>query len=383
MFPEKNITKENLFTNSYYRQKVENFTVSVAFVLVGIISIFGNIVILIVVWKSEKLRHSQYIYKFSIAISDIIWGSLISFYFICISILSYSRKSYLFIEEEYFVTPRTFINSQNFTVYNYNINTLKLVFTVYNYNNNTLKLVLKDYENIKNVLTVLEYILPTAFLVSIFSLVFAAADRYYALTFPFRYKAKNTLKIAKYCSIIIWIICIFLFLFTIFENVNVLSKTSFLQPGFKTCLNCDIPLNQKVVSTLLFSLFLLMWVLTILTISSLLKNYMKSKKLNRKISKRIALEKQMSFILIVMVLAFTFCLCLTLYSHICYYFCEESYYIETYTSTKIHIALALLATNSIWNFIIYNVMNKSFRTELIKLFRKNKLQTLPKTIFNT
>ena len=342
---------------------------SFVFVLIGIISICGNIVILIVVWKSKQLRHSQYIYKFSIAVSDIIWGSLISFYFVYISILSYSRKFYLFIEEEYFITPTTLTNSESFTVYNYNINTLKLV--------------LKDNENIKNVFNVLECILPIAFLVSIFSLVFSATDRYCALTFPFRYKTANTLKIAKYCSVLIWIICIFLFLFTIFENVNVLSKTAFLQPRFKTCFNCDIPLNQRIVSILLFSLFSLMWVLTILTICSLLKNYMKSTKLNRKVSKRLALEKQMSFILIVMVLAFTFCLCLTLYNHICYYFCEESYYIETYTNTRVHVSLALLATNSIWNFVIYNVMNKKFRTELMKLFRNNKLQTLPKTISNT
>ena len=322
-----------------------------------------------VVWKSEHLRHSQYIYKFSIAISDIVWGSLISFYFIYISVLSYSRKSYLFIEEEHFITPRKLTNSQKFTVYNYNINTLKLI--------------LKDNENINSVFNILEYILPIAFLVSVMSLVFAATDRYYALAFPFKYKALNILKIAKISSVTTWIVCISLFLFTFFENVNVLSKTAFLQPRFKTCLDCVVPLNQKVVSVLLFGLFSLMWILTILTISSLLKNYTKSKKLNRKTSKRSALEKQMSFTLVAMVFAFSCCLSLTLYNHICYYVCEENYYIKTYTNTRVHVSLALLATNSVWNFVIYNVMNKKFRTAFIKVFRKKKLQTLPKTISDT
>ena len=46
--------------------------------LIGTISVFGNLIILIVIYKSKQLRHSQYVYNFSIAISDIIWGFSIS-----------------------------------------------------------------------------------------------------------------------------------------------------------------------------------------------------------------------------------------------------------------------------------------------------------------
>ena len=48
----------------------------------GMVSVIGNFIVLFVVYKSKQLRHSQYVYNCSIAVSDIIWGFTISIYFL-------------------------------------------------------------------------------------------------------------------------------------------------------------------------------------------------------------------------------------------------------------------------------------------------------------
>ena len=319
---------------------------------------FGNALVLIVVYKSKQLRHSQYVYKCSVAISDIVWGSVISFYFIYISVLFYYENNFFFNESESFDLPIE--SADNST-------------TVYSYKVDTIQLLPKELDNFTRVYDVLEYVLPVAFLVSIVTLACAAGDRYAALTFPFRYRRLDSLKFAKIISAAVWILCAFCFLYTFFDDANGLSKTSFLQPLFKNCPDCVVGTNQKVVSSILFGLFTVLWVLTGLTMFSLMKNYTRMRRAKVKVNNRMAVEKQMSLVLVAMVVAFTFCLSLTLYSHACYYACEESFYELTYTSKRMHVSLALLATNSVWNFLIYGAMNKNFRSALVKLFRaKNK-----------
>ena len=49
--------------------------------LIGTVSVVGNFIVFFVLYKSKQLRHSQYVYNCSIAISDIVWGFTVSFYF--------------------------------------------------------------------------------------------------------------------------------------------------------------------------------------------------------------------------------------------------------------------------------------------------------------
>ena len=50
--------------------------------LIGTISVVGNFIVLFVCYKSKQLRHSQYVYNCSIALSDIVWGFTISIFFL-------------------------------------------------------------------------------------------------------------------------------------------------------------------------------------------------------------------------------------------------------------------------------------------------------------
>ena len=110
-------------------------------------------------------------------------------------------------------------------------------------------------------------------------------------------------------------------MFTLFYNLIKGKSISYLlQPLYEedTSNYINNP-NLIFVSVLVFVLLLLLWLLTLLTLVNLYKTYKRSLKLNRRTRKKISSEKQMSLVLIFMVLAFTFSLSPTLYNHVLMY----------------------------------------------------------------
>ena len=190
------------------------------------------------------------------------------------------------------------------------------------------------------------------------------------LTFPFRYKKTNTKRLAKIISILIWVKITFIYVpFYIKTRSSPRSSTFILQP----CLHCtSADKRQTVKIIIIFVSFFLLWVLTLLTLVSLKNNYEKSKNLNRIAQKDFAAEKQMSVILILMVFAFTFSLLPTMYNYFYSTFFKNKVgnkRIRVYYLVDSLIYASFLATNSIWNIVIYNVFNKNFRVALTKLFK--------------
>ena len=55
--------------------------------------------------------------------------------------------------------------------------------------------------------------------VSLVLLIFAAADTYFALAFPLRYRRTNAIKLAKVSSKYSWILSAFFNVFTLFYNL--------------------------------------------------------------------------------------------------------------------------------------------------------------------
>ena len=332
-------------------------------------SVFGNILVLVVIYKSKELRHSQYTYKSSIAISDIIWGSILSYSFISELVRTLLKNSFAVVTLDYSQQMKESID--NVTNYYYGVQILTFL-------PNRLP-------NSPDLFNPFNFVLSAALLVSILTLVFAALDRYFALAYPLKYRSYNTSKYAKIVTVAIWVSCIIFFGYSLIHHLTsspfrYLVTNLYLQPLAPSFENDN--LFMKFFSNVLFVIFISLWLVTILTITSLYKNYKRSKKLNRSISNRVALEKQMSFILLAMVIAFTVCLTLTLFGHICYHFCPLHLYQKIGTKVTL-ISLSLLATNSIWNFVIYNVMNRKFRAALIKLFKRKQLQTSINTVSTT
>ena len=72
-----------------------------------------------------------------------------------------------------------------------------------------------------------------------------------------------------------------------------------------------------------------------------------------------------------MVVAFTFSLFQTIYFNVSFYLYNEYSYASIVQNFFI-ISVAFLATNSVWNLVIYNTLNKKFRCALINFCFKCK-----------
>ena len=326
----------------------------IIFSAIMLVSLILNTLIIIVIRKTKEFRHSQYVYKISIAVSDIIWS-------LCLCILSgygvYIHKNFFILCQQ----PDISFNTVSTVVY---VN-CKLICNI------PLKFL--ALHNIFMVFNSILLLLATiSFTVSLVSLIFSAADRYFALAHPFTYRSTNTIKVAKISTAFIWILNIFTFLYALLENkaVTVLFQPS---PIYKELSFFKKKTNQGFVSVLLFVLFFLLWLFTFLTLLSLYKTYKRSLRLNRSVKENIAPEKQMSLVLVAMVVAFTFSLFPTLYNTILLYINKNDYIKKKHEAyIKLFIAVPFLITNSIWNILVYNILNKKFRTAFKALFKTNK-----------
>ena len=130
-------------------------------------SVVGNLTVILVVYKSKQLRHSQYVYNCSIAVSDIIWGFTISIYFLIFFV------ELLNFDPCYLTDMNIFLNKVEITKEKNNI-------TVYKYQLDYVRLYLKFFEKLmdKYFSVVLRFITQITLSVSFISLLFASIDRY-------------------------------------------------------------------------------------------------------------------------------------------------------------------------------------------------------------
>ena len=235
---------------------------------------------------------------------------------------------------------------------------------------------------------ILDCLTPITLYVSFVSLVFASADRFIALTFPFKYRKINSNKVAKIVSVFVWVLSIIIN--TVTSKLDDVKNYSWLlQPNVETGLffegnttlynNETNSLNRNITSVILIVLFISLLTLNFLTVFSLYKSYKRSKLLNRKNKKGVSLEKQMSLILIFMVFAFTASSFPTIYKHVNVYLVDIDFkdYIF-FKGNSFLISVTFLATNSVWNFIIYNILNKKFRLAFVSIFCKKHNSNLLK-----
>ena len=338
----------------------------VFYLLIGTVSVVGNFVVLFVVYKSKQLRHSQYVYKCSIAVSDIIWGFSMSycFLFFCIRLLGFDSVHLL---ERNGFKNKIKVNTaeNNITTFKYQLEHVKLMtLSIYKY--------ISLFNNY--VMYVLLFLTPVTILVSFISLLFASIDRYVALTFPFKYKQLNTIKIAKMVSIFVWSLSAIVNTVTLILSLRSHYWSIFLQPVVLGPPDGNYSSNQNTTAIILYILFSLLWIFTFLTLFSMYKSFKRSSSLNKNTKKRVSLEKRMSLILIFMVVAFTFSLFPTIYFNVHLYLAPELKSAnrkspnDTFLDeNSFFVSVAFLTTNSVWNFVIYNILNKKFREAVIKV----------------
>ena len=187
--------------------------------LIGIVSVFGNLILVFVVIKSKELRHSQYVYKCSIAVSDAIWGVIITWYYFYTFLAKFSLA---YIQQSLnSVIPTKIVDRNNITTYKYEID-----------------LVSSFRKQLFLSQPALYYMLifsPITLFVSFISLVFAAGDRYLAIAFPLKYKQINTIRWAKVFSVVIWLTSIVVYFFSVALSVHnnfLLQPKSYSYLGF-------------------------------------------------------------------------------------------------------------------------------------------------------
>ena len=323
------------------------------FTSIGLLSIFGNFLIIVVIWKTKEFRHSQYVFKFSIAISDIVWAL-----FLC-----FTATNNFF---DYFITKYVHIRLE---CQPYKLSDSFLIDKSHDVKHFSCSLTLPSGTSLMLYFTLFVNVnflfMKISLIVTLVSLVFAAGDRYFAIAFPFRYKKHNTIKIAKVLSKVIWLLSTVVTFFTDFCEIKFKRITVLLQPF--SCKNQNHIFN----AIFLFVLFSLLWMFTFLTLKSVYESYKRSLKLNRAVRTRFLAEKQMSLVLIFMVAAFTLSLSSTLYNHIRFYVLKLVYSVcnDDEINLNAYISTYFLSTISVWNIFIYNVINKKFRLAFKALFK--------------
>ena len=274
------------------------------FAIIVPVSVFGNTLVICVILKSKELRHTQYVYKISIAVADFIWGLTISYIFLEQCCLIFSKNIDINLYRDFKLTTSCSKKSDLLVCY-YKVSNTHSYLTLFNFDSTFIDV--KEF---------FEFMfMPITIFASIITLVFSAADRYFALTFPFKYKITNTKKLAKIISLFVWvtIISVYIPFFIKSKRHYSIYYNRILQP----CLHCTTESDlQKFNMVIVFVSFFLLWVFTILTLVSLKNNYKKLKMLNRRARKAFAAEKQMCMILILMVFAFSFSLLPTMYNYI-------------------------------------------------------------------
>ena len=291
--------------------------------VVGATSIIGNLITNIVIIKFKLYKHSQYVYKFSIGVSDFLLGFVIIYHLV-------QHVCFIFFR---------FHTDQLLTL-NFERTILKDVFSEYIY-----------FSNSSNLLKIILFPGYTCIHVSSLTLAFSAYDRYKSIAYPFLYKRSNNVKNAVYSSVFVWLL----------ENVATV-VWKFLHDKYGSDLE---KLERLSFLTFYGFPFVLMWVFTLLCIFSLIKSYNFSKKLNRTYFKRRNTELRLSILFFAMVIAYT----LSTSMHICIYI-HGVILGNVYNFNLSYISFTLLLTNSTWNFILYNLMNKKFRTYVKLLFIK-------------
>ena len=204
----------------FYRKKASVIGEIIFFYSVGLFSTIGNILIIVVIRKTKEFRKSQYVFKTSIAVSDIIWALVLC----CNS----AGKNHQYFNTTYTLECHPTLDDKE-TYVDYEVKHFDCQ-PRYSYYPSM-------FDDEYNVLIFI--LMKISLIVSLISLVFAAADRYFAIVFPFRYKNNNTIKISKVLSIVIWILSALITVFIDFyKAITFKNMFILLQPS-----SCENP-NQ-------------------------------------------------------------------------------------------------------------------------------------------
>lgn len=317
--------------------------------IMSVAVIFANIVVITVFLKTRKLLNSQGIYKLSIAFADLLVGIVV--------IPTFVVTAYYLIFQSH-AGRRTVAQAANYS---------NITFTTYP----AVDRVSRSYYNVVGVLT------TTSLFVSVYTLLAAGIDRLLAVSRPLNYLSSDNKRIAAVTVGVVWVTS---FIFAVFPLAlyerdllyGILTSMLVFLEGEKAMIIYAVTLFIPIILTLVNAVILF----------ALLKRHSHhSRNLTSgnpdSADNSRNLERRLAKTLILMVGTFTACLMpvavLTTVgssmTSVNFRAIEsmDRQGMVAFTSLEF-CAVIVLASNSLWNCLIYNVRNDDFRAEAKKLF---------------
>ena len=310
-----------------------------------------NITVLMVHFVNKKLINAQAVYKISLAISDFLVGVVIFPTFI--SSLVKSVISPLQIKYLTFVGYYKFVDEIKI------LNLTKNPFIPFT---ETLTEPTDEDKRYYNAIGVFSYLSVS---VSEVTLGAAAIDRFKAIYRPLAYNPSNAISTAKKISVAIWIAMLLLSTFPVYAN-------GYRYESYNSILIIPYgPLAPVIYPILLITFTLLMWITTISTFVVYKKTASKRKRLvaNRFQSNQIKQQKRLLQTLGIMVGVFTLCLVPTVPFTLLQDPQSFQDFRSFFNSAGVVVAI-VLASNSLWNFFVYNARNKDFKKTVKNLYSR-------------
>ncbi|XP_039251399.2 uncharacterized protein LOC120328901 isoform X1 [Styela clava] len=327
--------------------------------VLGVATIIANITILSVFGLTPSLRNSQTVYKISLAIADLSVGLLVWPNMLVLQYLTFIQPRTMGDEVTH---PSTVSNNTWLAHFPFGNESL-----VHRYPGGVkAKIIPRPY------ITFVGVCMSLSLTVSIYTLMIASFDRFYAIFKPLKYNKHSAQRYATYTCVALWCLSIFFALLPTFVRIiqyDLISST-FIFPNGITALG--------LLFVALFLPLIITWVVSYATFEMSKKHARNRQKMFSSGSSSIyAIEQRVARTLGIMVGVFTVCILPSVTTIVAGFFLPQTVWgdpnnIDVYTSnvyvSSEYVAVILLTSNSLWNFFIYNMRTSGFKEATRKLY---------------
>ena len=302
----------------------------VFFVVCGVLALataLSNVTVLIVCCTNKKLMNGQTVYRISLAVSDFFTGTVIFPAFIITPIYQLVTDGNLKVEKAY--------------------------------------------------IDAIGFFAALSFHVSAFTLSAASFDRFKVVYHPLSYNLKLSILTAWKICAVLWIISIMIAALPLGVFGEKLQYKIFLG-GIPMPDLSNSSLTYLYISCVFFLPVILMWIFTIMTFVFYKKYLKKRQNIISTIAHKQEMKKQIRllFTLGIMVIVFSVCIlpivisCFFIFYDTSIEKVSSNFWTSRTMPTIILCSLVMCASNSLWNFFIYSVRDKAFRTSSKNLYKR-------------